>query len=511
MNLLWLIKSESYKKGMWLSVLFNILAKAILFLLTVLIAKFFGTNIRTDIYFFVYGTMVLLSGFINNIDTVVLIPQSMRIREQEGAAAATAFLNYFLRIYFLIGLLFVALVYFAGTIIFGWISKFPAADIVLYKNYFLLGSLYFFFQVLTNYINTILASLKFFTVPIIISAINSCVVITGILLLHGSLDVLSVFWGGVAAYSINLVLLLWLLKKNTGWKFAAVAAPGSKEIWHNLVFAQLGQLATLASSFLPLFLLSGFGSGIVSLMNYGKNIADIPNTLITAQLTGVTGVQLNEQAARHDEAGMQQSFDHTAKLLLFLLVPVSCYLFVFARPLVNLFYLRGNFDAAAAEGSARFMQLLSVTIFSTGINALVSRLLIARQAIRQGFQYQVALNVLLILAIWLLTHWYGAYGYPYAIIAINLLNFVLMYFICRKLAPGINYAAVISHTGLLLLVNIPIAAGLYLLASLLPDVSLLAAIIAFFVYLFILIVVNHRFKINPDIDHIIRYATNQRD
>ena len=75
MNFLKLIKAESYTKGMVLSVIFNIISKGILFLLTIIIARYFGSNIKTDIYFFVFAAMVLFSGLINNMDTAVLIPQ----------------------------------------------------------------------------------------------------------------------------------------------------------------------------------------------------------------------------------------------------------------------------------------------------------------------------------------------------------------------------------------------------------------------------------------------------
>ena len=175
---------------MTLSVIFNIIAKGALFVLTICIAAFFGTDIKTDIYFFVYSSMVLLSGFINTIDTMVLVPESMRLREKEGATAAMGFLNYFFRIYFLISIAFVALMFLFGTKLFGLLSKFSEADIITYKNYFLIGSFYFFFQVLTGYINNILTSLKFFTVPMLISGINSCIVIAGIILLHRRFDVL---------------------------------------------------------------------------------------------------------------------------------------------------------------------------------------------------------------------------------------------------------------------------------------------------------------------------------
>ena len=506
MNRLWLIRTESYKKGILLSVFFNVVAKGILFLLTILIAKFFGGDIKTDIYFFIFGTMVLLSGFINTIDTVVLVPESMRLREKQGSAAAAAFLNFFFRIYIIAGLLFMAVVYFFGVPIFSFFSRFSETDILHYKNYFLLGSAYFFFMVLTNYFNNILTSLKFFTVPMIISGINSCIVIVGIILLHRRFDVLSIFIAGVVAYSINLVILLWVMKKIAAWKFSGNTTTINKKVWGNISFAGLGQLATLASSFFPLFLLSGFGQGMISTMNYGKNIADIPNTLVTSQLTNVTGIQLNEQAARHDVRGMNESFMNTGKLLLFILVPLGFFLFAFSVPIVRLFYFRGNFTEPDVIASAKYLELFSVTIFSIGINALVSRIFIATQAVKKAFVYQLVLNTILIGAIWVFTKYYGAYGYPYAIILINCVNYIAMFFICKKIAPQIDYTGVLKYTGLLLLVNAAITTGLYFAQPWLHAGVFGNCAIPFFVYLFILLLLNKIFHLNSDLARAIQYV-----
>lgn len=499
-------KTESYNRGMVLSVLFNIIAKAILFLLTVLIAFFFGSDIRTDIYFFVYSTMVLLAGLINAIDTAVLVPESMHIREKEGDLFAMAFLNRFFRIYLLIGIVFTVLMYFFGTSIFSAISRFPKEDVLRYKNYFLLGSLSFVFLLLTNFLNAVLTSLKFFTVPMIISAINSCLAIAGIVLLHERYDVLSVFIGTLVAYVINLLFLLLLMKRNAGWNFFTQPTAIGKKISHNILFAELGQLATVASNFLPLYLLSGFGTGIISLMNYGKNIADIPNTLVTAQISGVSGIELNEQAARGDAAGMKNTFQQTGRLLLFLLIPLAAYLFVFAEPLVHLFYHRGNFNEESVAGAARFLQLFSVTGFIIGINALVSRVFMAVQAIRPAFVYQVLMNGLFIALIWFLTREYGAVGYPWALIIGYALNFVLMFFICQRLRVDIHYAGLFPYTMVLLLINGAIATGFYFGLPLLHLAPLFQLLVGFFVYLILLLFINHLLRLNPVPGQVLKYV-----
>ena len=504
MNFLWLIKSESYKKGAALSVLFNLFSKGILFLLTIIIARYFGSNIKTDIYFFVFGTMVLFSGFINSIDTAVLIPESMQLREKEGNDGASAFLNFFLAVYLLIGIVFIMLMYFFGTTVFGLISRFSEKDILTYRNYFWLGSLFFIFQILTNFINTILTSLKFFSIPMLISAINSCIVIAGIFLLKADYDVLSIFIGGLFAYAINLIFLLLVMKKIAGWKFNFVSPRITKKTWSNIFYAQLGQITTIASSMFPLYLLSGFGTGIISIMNYGKNIADIPNSLVTAQFSNVSGIKLNEQVARHDHEGMNETFVRTSKLLVFILVPVGFYLFVFAAPVVELFYQSRNFTAAAAREAAIFLQMLSVTVFSIAVNTMVTRVFIAMQAMKQAFIYQVIMNALLIIAIFLYVKYTGAYGYGYAVITLNIINLAGMFFICRLIAPQINYSALLTYTGLIVLLNGIIASIMYFTSDNLPMAVVFKLALLFAIWLFILMGLNKILHLDFNITQFLK-------
>lgn len=506
MNLLRSIRSESYKRGTAFSVLFNILSKGILFVMTIIIARYFGSNIKTDIYFFVFGTMLLFSGLINNIDTAVLIPESMRRREREGNAAAENFLNFFLYIYTAIGILFSLFMYFFGTGVFGLISKFPEADILQYRDYFRVGSLFFIFHLLTNYLNAVLTSLRFFSVPMLISTIKSAIAIAGIFLLKADYDVLSVFLAGLLSYALNLVILLLVLKQAAGWNFRFHKPLLRRNMWHNVIFSELGQAATLASSLFPLYLLSGFGSGVISLMNYGKNIADIPNTLVTSQVSNVSGIKLNEEGARQDMDTMNDTFLKTTRLLLFLLVPMGFFLFAFAKPLVEIFYHSRHFSAGAVNEAAFFLKLLAVSLFTTGINTMVTRVFIAVQAIRQAFFYQVLLNLLLIAVTWLCTRMYGAYGYAYGILLVNLLNYIGMYFVCKWLVPKLNYVSLLSYGAVILVINGLIAAGLMALAQQVKADNFTVVIIGFLIYSVILLLLNKVLNLNTELSRLIHHA-----
>ena len=100
-----MLKTESYKKGVIYSTGLNIIAKGVQFLNTLTIAFFFGTSTNTDVYFFVISISILITtGMINGIDTIILIPYAMKLRELEGEISSRIFLNFFIFLYILIGL-----------------------------------------------------------------------------------------------------------------------------------------------------------------------------------------------------------------------------------------------------------------------------------------------------------------------------------------------------------------------------------------------------------------------
>ena len=340
----------------------------------------------------------------------------------------------------------------------------------------------------------------------VISSVKSCIVIVCIFLLRAEYDVMSVIAGGLISYAVNLLIQMYILYKIAGWKFSFKKPPIRKSTWSNVFYSELGQITTVASSMFPLYLLSGFGSGVISVMNYGKNIADIPNTLVTSQFANVIGIKLNEEFARKDYAGMNETFLSISKMMVFILVPLGCFMFVFAEPIVELFYNRGNFTQQAVVDSAKFMQLLSITIFSIGVNAIVTRIFVAIQAIRQAFFYQVVLNIILIAAIWICTRYYGAYGYAYAIIIMNLINFFSMYFICRELVPHIKYEALLKYTGFIILINAAIATGLFFAVHYIQVANLVKVITGFWLYFIILLMLNKKFALNTELAYILKHV-----
>src|SRR5690606_25598155 len=214
-----ILKTESYKKGIAYSTLLNVVSKGLVFINSLVVAFYFGTQIKTDIYFYTYNTIVILSAFITSLNASVLIPESMRIRIKEGEEKSKEFLNLFIYGYIALTSIIV-IVFIADPVhIFKAMSSFELQSIENQKSILLLAVPLIVMMPLVNLLTDIMASYKYFTAPMIAGIINGVFSIVFVVVFHSVLDIISLLFGLLASYSINLLLLIFLMAKKLSWNF----------------------------------------------------------------------------------------------------------------------------------------------------------------------------------------------------------------------------------------------------------------------------------------------------
>src|SRR5690606_34757954 len=227
------LKNESYKKGIVFSTALNLLSKFLLFLQSVIIAYYFGTEATTDVFFYCFATITLLALFVNNLDTSILIPEAMRLREQASEQRSMQFLNCFLFGYLFFGILVSTLFYIAPVDLFLILSNFDEGVLQSNSDILLLSIPLFTLSITTNLMVNILSSYKFFTIPMLISSFNGLIALLAIVLLHGLLNIKSALIGLILAYVINIGFLLFLMRKTIRWKFTISVTGISRRILKN--------------------------------------------------------------------------------------------------------------------------------------------------------------------------------------------------------------------------------------------------------------------------------------
>lgn len=494
-----MFRIESYKKGIALSTFFNIFNKGLVFITGIIIAYYFGATPETDIFFYVYGTIVIIAAYLMNLNSSVIIPESMKIRAEKGDQNIN-FLNQFICLYCLVSIVGVLIIIADPIYFFSTVSSFDTEILeknrtLLYLSIPLLGIIS-----LTTLITDILTSYKFFTLPMLLGIATGLLSITMVFLFHNPLGAQSIFWGYIISYTINLVTLFYLLARKLNWNFRLPKISVPKRVWKNMGFAQLGNLTSMLSLYIPIYLLSGFGSGIITALTFAQQISSLPNTLATTQFSSVAGIKFNELVNQNRWEEVNHVFSNIANLLHFIMIPVSCIIFIYPDDIVSILLGFTSIEADTAAYISKFVKYLGLLLPFYVTNTLFARLFMAARKIKQAFWYQSIFNIIQTCAIYYTVKTFGVMGYPLTVLSIYVLSFISYQYIERYLFGVLNYRKIQYDFLILIIINVLIALAVGLVVSSTtiesPAIKLFSAVA---MHGFLILTINQIFNINKTI------------
>lgn len=438
-----IIRPESFSVATVLSTSFNVVSKGLAFLVNIVIASSFGANEQTDLYFFLFSLTILLTIFITSMDSSVIIPEFMRREIQSDKESAFLFISFFFLIYICVGISISLLIFFFPIEIFSHISKFSFFFLQSKRTMLLLFAPLVPLTVLTSFLLDYLTSRKMFTMSVLCGILNSLVVIVTVFFLRSSYGVESVLVGQIVGYTIQLMLLIAIGKSRFNFNLGKYKNIVGRSVLKNIGFAQLGNVSTFISSFLPYYLFSGIEKGTITALNLGQKAADIPTQIITVQFSNVLGIKLNELYSQKQYAEFGNIFAITLKALLTIL-SMFMFLLVFnSNFIVTILYKRGMFDQEAINRTSWFLKYLCFLIPLNAISASVARVFMATQRIKESFWYQLSLSVFSVILMLILVPYYGVPGYIFTILFTFSLNAIFVYFLMKKYFPFVDYGGVV--------------------------------------------------------------------
>jgi putative peptidoglycan lipid II flippase len=498
------LRSESYRKGAQLSSAFNVVLKAMVFSQNLVVAYFFGANVRVDIYFYTYSVVALIAGYASNLNSTVLIPQSMQIRSERGVEESTRFLAFFFLVYAtLTGITILAL--FADPIFFFRVfSKFDLNSIEQNKDVLLLSLPLILLMVQTNFLADILVSFKMFTVPAVVGIVNSIFVICFILGTHNFLEVRSILLGLNAGYLINLAVLVGVAKYHIHWSINPRRIKIELIHLKNIGYALVGNVTTTVGSYLPIYLLSGFQTGVITSLNFGQKMALLPDQLISSQVSQVAAIKLNELYSERSHAKVDNSFRSLCSALFFLMTPIAIVLFYYSETIVSLLLKRGAFTYDSVKLTSTFFRLFALTLPLMAVNTMIARVYMAGQRILDSLISQWIMIVVFLLSLFLTTKYIGPQGYPLTtLLYLSVSIFIYTPLVFRKIFPYVRLGSLFIQ-----LLKITLFCGIMFLPFVFVDSfvsrNTLVKIVSIFLYLLTILASNYFMGIDTTVQTMER-------
>lgn len=449
-----MLNRDSFKKGIIVSTTLNIIGKLIAFINTLIITYYFGTQVETDIFFYIISVTALICNAINGVDLLVLVPEILRLRGQESEIEARRFVNFFFYSYIFIGLVFSILILSNPIDFYTTFSKFDIEKIYKYHLILKAGIGIIFFQLTNGLLTSVLTSYKFFTAPIIAGILNSLFTILFTVLLHDSIGIKGALVGILIGYSINFVLLMYTMYSKLQWNFFEVTIMKNKLVWKNIGLMQVNILPIWIRNYVTITLFSSMVTGTITALNIAQNIALIPEVFITSQIIAITGIKFSELNAANDMKTLKNLLDSIFIGLLLIMIPISIVFAICTKDIVSILYLRGNFDIQSLSVTAFCLFFLSILMPFKIPDSLFTRLFTSLQIYESTAMLGLLAHITIATMTYFLTIRYGLKGYFAALlggycIIMPIVFFLLMHFKAPTLKSyvllkNLMYMAIIS-------------------------------------------------------------------
>ncbi|MEP6674198.1 MAG: lipid II flippase MurJ [Ferruginibacter sp.] len=482
---------QAYRSGIVSSTIFNVLGKALLFLSTLLVTYYFGTTQHTDLLFFLQNTQIQVCGFILVINMAVIIPRGIYLQHNNDKATSIAFYNVIFLLYFAIGVILLSVFCINPVWFTGIISKFSTPFLQSHQTVLLFLPVAILLNFMYQLMNDIFSSFRYFTLPVLINSLYAFILIAVLFLFNKT------FGGDSYAIAILAALLLCIavqfyMLRRLGWHFSLNKKLVSVKTWWFIGYSQLGQAFTLASSFLPFYLLSGETQGALSAYNITLQLISLPSVFAISQFSVVAGIKFTEYFARNDWAEINATFKKSIVFLLYAIFPIAALLALFGEDMLKRFI---HFSSAESLRLATgFILLLALTIPVNVINTVMARLLMATQKIKIGFVNQALQNALLVVLSFFLFKKMGAWGLPIATLIMQAVGLLSSFIIARLYLPQIDYLYVVKWLLLILLLNGILFFTLYFIKR---QFYMSLPIIIVFSATYLLLIFFAAFKIKP--------------
>lgn len=446
-----IFKPTSYKKGALAAVSATLVWKLLSFANALLIAFYFGATYKSDIYFYLIMLIGFGITFMQRLNSAVLIPEAMFLREQDeqlGRRFITMGFYFYVLLALLIGV--------GGTLfcvpLWQGLSRFDQTLIAQSRLLLSWGAVLFGLQLITYYLTAVCEMFKLFNLSWL-GVLNALLPLLCLIFLGEKIGMISMVYGFVAANAVQIAVILAVLKKELKWNFTPCAVPLHKRAWRNIATGQTLAVVEIINSLLPVYLMSAMGAGIVSALNYCRQLTDSPTEIITSRVAAVTKIQFTENGARGEKELFNLNFLRVNHLLLIVLTPLAVFSCWFAPQIVDLFFRRGNFSAQAAHDTILFLRPMLFTLILLVPSAVQSNTIAAWLKVKESFPYAVSVSVLFALAVAVLLPRWGAFSFPYISIGGLLVGACVSYFLFKKYFPFVSYVKSFIDLGRILLIN----------------------------------------------------------
>jgi len=364
------------KRNIALIMIITLLTKFLGFGRQMALTYFYGVSATSDVYLIAQTIPNTIFALVGTGLATTFIPIYNKVRKEKGEGEAHLFTSNVMNITIIITVIIIALVQlFTPQVVMLFASGFSGEKSMEMAVTFTRISVFGITLSGLIYIMNAYLQLKGnFIIPAMISLPMNLVVIFSFYLAYNTSDVILAY-GIVASILIQLIFILpSVIRNRLKYKFVLdLKDVYLKEMLILSIPVVIGTSVNQLNVIIDRSIASNVVVGGLSALSYANMFNIFIHGLFVAPIVTVIYPNISNKVINQDFLGLQRTINNSIVYISLLVVPAVVGTMVLARPIINLLFLRGEFDAVAAAMTAQALFYYSIGIYSSALRQIFAR------------------------------------------------------------------------------------------------------------------------------------------
>jgi peptidoglycan biosynthesis protein MviN/MurJ (putative lipid II flippase) len=445
-----MLNKNSYKKGVLWMLLFNIIARGISFVLSIILAKTF-LPADTDVYLYTWSLISIVLVIISAVNLMAAGPEYIRLCETGDMKGAADLNSALLNIFLTPLLVFSVITLFLPVDTYRLISGFKAEQLVPAMEMLRFSGIWLVLVILNSFLGNVLLSRKYFVGSILGQAMAAGFTLFFILVFKDQWGIKSFFIGQIGGNILCLVFYVYQMRKRIKERFRLFYYKLSKKVVKEMTASVIIGVPTLVTNFILVYLLSRMVTGQLSAYNYGTTLSNLPDVIIISQFISVIGVKFSEISASQQRDVLFGAVRYFGNHLFFFMSGVAVIMSLMSPVIIGFFYGRENLGESTYNTAVLTLVVVSGTLAFKSLDTLHNRVFASLQALSVLMKYTVPLKIANIGLLLLLSWKFGFNGILIQQTAFAFIMMALQLYLFGKYLPPEKVRAYAGQIALLFL------------------------------------------------------------
>lgn len=387
----------------------SVVSKVLGFLREVLIAQTYGASFVSDSYVFINGIISLLFINVTNAITTIFIPMLSEKINYDNKDEQNKFINNILTVITIISiaLTFIGIIgskYIIKIFAPGFYNQYNATQIDNI-NYLLKISMISLVFIIIQYLFIgVLQVYKKFLIANILPVLGNVVIILYIVFLGNKNQANGLVYTLVLSYVFQF-LVCYIAYKSIGYKYKPyfnMSESYIKQIGKLIIPVFIGTSLTQLNFLVDRIIASGFEAGSLAILNFGNKLTNLIYAVVGMTIGTIIFPYLSEFSMEKNKKKFISLVEFGINITYILIIPLSVFMIFFRMEIVNLVFLRGEFNIEEAKSTAQVVLYYSIGILAFSLKDLLNKVYYSFKNTRTpminsfiGITINILLNIIL--------------------------------------------------------------------------------------------------------------------